>query len=42
MQLEQAGLYYRIGPQNVHNDIDAALDHARGLLALDLKKVVAK
>lgn len=32
-QLEQAGLYYRIGPQNVHGDLDAALQHARSLLA---------
>ena len=33
MQLEQAGLYYRIGPQNVHADIDSALQHARELIA---------
>ena len=32
-QLEQAGLYYRIGPHNVHANIDAALQHARDLLA---------
>lgn len=32
LQLEQTGLYYRIGPQNVHNNIDSALDHARSLI----------
>lgn len=32
-QLEQAGLYYRIGPQNVHANLDAALQHARELVA---------
>ena len=31
-QLEQAGLYYRIGPHNVHANIDAALEHARELV----------
>jgi hypothetical protein len=31
--LEQAGLYYRIGPHNVHANLDAALEHARELLA---------
>ncbi len=32
-QLEQAGLYYRIGPQHVHAGIDAALEDARELVA---------
>ena len=32
-QLEQAGLYYRIGPHNVHSNIDSALQHATRLLA---------
>ncbi len=32
-QLEQSGLYYRIGPQNVHANLDAALQHAREMVA---------
>lgn len=32
-QLEQAGLYYRIGPHNVHANLDAALVHAGELVA---------
>ncbi len=32
-QLSQAGLYYRIGPINVHDHIDAALTRAREIIA---------
>ena len=35
-QLEQAGLYYRIGPQNVHAHLDAALAHARELVGASI------